>query len=51
MAFLLHKGSELAKAESNQVVNLALMLGTLASGSLVALKLSFLVAQDDLPAF
>ena len=51
MAFLLHKGSELVKAELNQAVNLVLMLGTLVSGSLVALKLSILVAWDDLPVF
>ena len=50
MAFLLHKGSELVKVESNQAVNQVLMLATFRSGGLVASKLLILVACDDLPA-
>ena len=51
MAFHLHRASELVKAESNQAVNLALILGILASSGLVASKLSILVARDDLVMF
>ena len=51
MAFRLHQTSELAKAASNQAVNLALMLGILASSGLVASKFSMFVAQDHLTTF
>ena len=49
MAFLFHNRLELAKVESNQVVNQVLMLCTFRSGGLVASMLPILVACDDLP--
>ena len=51
MAFHLHKASDLVKAKSNQVVNLALMLGILALNGLVASKLSILVVWGILVVF